>query len=99
MKRIIFSGLPLILFASWMYYVNRSNELMNVGKYSLTEYPNCNPCILELKTNNLYEVKDDEKVVEVGKWRYDSGGDFWIVELVEHGQLGSGKLTYSDKVE
>ena len=98
-KRIIFSALPLILWASWMYYVHRTNELDCVGKYILTEYPNCDSCILELKSDNFYQVTSNEIVIEKGEWNYDSGGDYWIVEIGKHGQLGSGKFKYSDELE
>jgi hypothetical protein len=38
-----------------------------------------------------------QKDVEQGRWKYSSGADYWIVDIGESGQLGSGKYRYDDR--
>jgi len=94
---MLISLAPLILYGYWQYSGHRQLELENVGKYKLTNYPNCDSCILELKPDNHYYIFDKEKIIEKGKWGYRSGGDYWIVDIGENGQLGAGNYNYQFK--
>ena len=97
-KMMLLAALPLIIWTSYRYYSHRAAQPNYVGKYLLTEYPKCASCILELRGDNFYQVIENERVIEEGEWSYDSGGDYWIVEIGEHGQLGTGDFKYSEKV-
>ena len=86
--------LPLIILVYTNYTTFREKELKYVGSYSLTDYPNCSSCILILYKNNSYEVKNEGKNVEEGEWKYRTGSDYWIIDIGEFGQLGSGIYQY-----
>ncbi|SDK45344.1 hypothetical protein SAMN05421823_102769 [Catalinimonas alkaloidigena] len=89
--------IPITLF-SYIQYINQRNaELEYVGVYYLTEYPNCDTCVLNLNSDNAYTVIFDDRTLEQGKWKYSSGGDYWIVDIGKNGQLGSGKYKYNDR--
>jgi hypothetical protein len=89
------TSIPLIIFAYFQYQNNKQAELKYVGIYYLTEYPNCQYCTLRLNVNNTYIVSKGDIDLENGKWNYRSGGDYWIVDLGDYGQLGSGKYRYT----
>lgn len=88
------AAIPLILFSYFQYQNNRQAELKYVGIYYLTNYLNCKSCTLKLNTDNTYIVSKDSTDLENGKWNYRSGGDYWIVDIGENGQLGTGKFEY-----
>ncbi len=94
---LVLSFLPLALFAYSQYSNYREAELEYVGKYYLTEYPNCDSCVLHLKRANSYSVTLNGNELEHGYWKYRSGGDYWIVDIGEYGQLGTGKYKYHDR--
>ncbi|WP_299334064.1 hypothetical protein [uncultured Psychroserpens sp.] len=96
-KRLIYlliSLLPVSLFAYHQHSEHRQQELKYVGVYYLTTYPSCNSCTLHLNKDNTYEVHRDSTKIEHGNWSYRSGSDYWIVDIGESGQLGSGNYTY-----
>ena len=43
---LVIASLPLALFAYSQYSNQREAELKYVAKYYLTEYPNCDSCVL-----------------------------------------------------
>ena len=72
-----------------------NSQKRQVGLYFLTNYPNCDNCILELKEDLTYTVKQNEKILETSNWHYESGGDYWITYLDnDRHQLGSGDYRY-----
>ena len=81
-------------------YIDYSNhveaELNYVGTYNLTEYPNYDFCILILNKDNTYSISSQNNIIERGKWKYRSGGDYWIVDIGKNGQLGAGNYKYKD---
>ncbi len=81
------------------YTTNKANykaaQLAHVGTYELTNYPDCDSCILALKEDNTYTVTDKTKKIESGDWHYDFGADYFIVYLNnERDQLGVGRFRY-----
>jgi hypothetical protein len=92
----IISAIPLILYGYFQYASHHTAESEYIGIYELTEYPKCDSCKLELMTNNQYIVRNRQKIIEKGKWRYRSGGDYWIVDIGEAGQLGTGRYNYKE---
>lgn len=86
--------IPLTVFSYNQYSNHKDAEIKFVGFYYLTEYPDCNPCKLNLKENNTFTVYNGKEEIERGKWKYRSGGDYWIVDIGKYGQLGSGKYKY-----
>jgi len=97
----VYGVLALISVVSLLYFSRvqkknrRANEEANVGKYHLSNYPNCPSCNVILKEDNTFEIVDSMKVLEKGDWSYESGGDFWIVYLDKRkDQLGSGIYKY-----
>ena len=67
----LISATPLIIYGFAQYTSHRNAELEYVGIYTLTEYPNCDSCRLELMSINHYIVADrQKKIIENGKWRY-----------------------------
>ncbi len=86
-----------LIFKYYSYETNlyKKNQLTQVGFYYLTNYPNCNSCILELKENQTYEVRNQGKIVEQSNWHYKVGGDYFILYLDnDNHQLGSGDYIY-----
>ena len=76
---------------------HRKLEVLYVGKYMLTEYPNCSPCILMLDANSTYKVVEKGAVKEEGEWHLETGDDYFILYLDhKNHRLGSGKFAYSD---
>ncbi len=94
---LIISTILLILYGYAQYSSHRKAELDYVGIYQLTEYPDCDSCILELMSDNYYIVREKQNIIEKGRWKYKSGGDYWIVYLGEFGQLGTGKFRYEKR--
>lgn len=66
-----------------------------LGTYELEQYPGCHPCSLELQENNIFVVKSNNVIKEIGQWHYESGQDYWITYLNEHDQLGFGSYKYT----
>ena len=85
---------PLSFAVYEEYTEHLKEQLQHVGRYYLTEYPNCDSCILFLKSNLSYSVFKYESEIEQGKWRFRSGSDYFIVDIGEHGRLGTGNYTY-----
>lgn len=96
---LVVAFIPLIFFGSFQYKNKRDFELKYVGIYFLTEYPNCDSCLLILTKDNSYSVTKNGTKIETGHWNYRGGGDFWIVDIGKNGQLGSGKFKYRDKTK
>lgn len=94
---LLFFGVLLTSFAYSQYANHRNAELEKVGTYHLTQYPNCPDCILILKENNSYEIMDRQNILDQGNWEYKSGGDYWITEIGETGQLGNDIYSYDEK--
>ena len=88
---IAISAIPLAWVAFNNYFDHRSELVRYVGVYELDDYHNCKKCILDLKADNTYTVFEEEKTREEGKWVY-RGGEFPIVEIGKHGQLGDGEF-------
>jgi hypothetical protein len=86
-----------LCFAGNNYQNHKNAEAEYVGIYTLTSYPNCAACRLYIEPDNYYEVRESRTVKERGEWRYESGGDYWIVYVNEDEQLGVGNYSYSDK--
>nr|WP_288836388.1 hypothetical protein [uncultured Flavobacterium sp.] len=86
------------LFFAYKYFSDEAyqkSQLSQVGLYHLTNYPNCDDCILQLKEDMTYEVKNRDKIIERSDWHYESGGDYWITWLDnDRYQLGFGKYSY-----
>jgi hypothetical protein len=73
----------------------KNSQLHQVGIYYLTNFPNCDDCILELKEDMTYQVRSKNKVIENSNWHFESGGDYWITYLDnDRSQLGSGDYAY-----
>jgi len=86
----------LIFFAIHMKNVKRSNDLSIVGTYNLTQYPNCINCKAVLDENYTFTITNGIKVFEKGIWRYEVGGDYFVIYLNKNGdQLGSGDYKYN----
>ncbi|UYZ62318.1 hypothetical protein [Hymenobacter weizhouensis] len=85
----------LILFGGSQYYNHQIAAKEYIGVYSLSAYPNCPTCQLYLKADNYYEVRQEQIIKERGPWRYESGGDYWIVYINTQEQLGSGPFQYT----
>ncbi len=96
---MLISSIPFTFFIYTQYNSQKESELNYVGIYNLIEYPNCNDCKLILNRNNTFTVTSNKKQFEKGKWRFRTGSDYWIVDIGEYGQLGSGKFKYSKKNE
>ena len=94
---LIIALIPLTLFSYSQYINHRTSELEEVGVYHLTQYPNCESCLLELKEDNSYSVSKADKIIENGKWHNESGGDYWITYIGESGQLGNDIYRYNKK--
>ena len=87
----LFSYFLFFSFRSHLNDLYLDNQRDQVGIYYLTNYPDCDNCILELKEDHTYEVRDDYKILEQSDWHYESGGDYWITYLDnDNHQLGSG---------
>ena len=95
---LVFSTLPLLLFSYSQFNSHRNSELEYVGKYQLDTGSICDGGVIELKSDNTFIIMCDEKILESGKWNYREGSDYWIVDIGEHGQLGSGNYKYSLKM-
>ncbi|MDF7814483.1 hypothetical protein [Hymenobacter sp. YC55] len=96
---LIRSSIGAILFTCFAgnnYRNQQSAETGKVGVYQLSAYPGCSSCLLELKPDNYYEVRQGQMIKERGPWRYESGGDYWIVYLNKDDQLGTGKYHYQN---
>lgn len=73
----------------------QQSQLNHVGFYYLIQYPNCDSCILELKEDMTYEIRNKGRIIEKSNWHYESGGDYWITWLDnDKKQLGSGDYAY-----
>ncbi|MES2662385.1 MAG: hypothetical protein V4629_03685 [Pseudomonadota bacterium] len=91
----LFLGFLLFSFKSCQSDNYKENQLSQVGLYYLTDYPNCDSCIIELKENQTYEVTKHGQIIERSDWHYEVGGDYWITYLDNNNyQLGSGKFAY-----
>lgn len=89
----------VFLLFKFKFYSNdvyKKNQLSKVGVYYLTNYPDCDSCVLELKENQKYVVINNGRVVEQSNWHYKVGGDYFIVYLDnDKHQLGSGDYAYT----
>jgi len=94
---LIILSVPIIMFRYKQVSNHRQAELQYVGTYYLTDYQNCKSCVLKLRDDNTYSVLNGKEETENGAWKYLSGGDFWIVEIGKHGQLGTGEYNYNRK--
>ena len=91
----LFFGFLLIGFKSCQSNNYKNNQLNQVGLYYLTDYPNCDSCVIELKENQTYEVRTYGEIVEQSNWHYEVGGDYFITYLDnDNYQLGVGKFVY-----
>lgn len=82
-------------FNSWLKERYEKGQLDHVGIYYLTDYPNCDHCILELKEDKTYQVSNNDTVLEKSNWHFESGGDYWITYLDnDRSQLGGGQYAY-----
>ena len=91
-------GLFVFLIAKYSSHnkeVYRDWQLQHVGIYYLTDHPDCDSCVLELKEDMTYEVRSGNKVIEKSNWHFESGGDYWITYLDhDRHQLGAGDYAY-----
>lgn len=99
LKWMLILLIPFLFFYGYGKVTELKEGLERTGSYSLTEYPNCPNCLLELKSTFRYEVRNDEKIIELGKWKYRRGGDYWITYIGKNGQLGAGKYKYDSRKE
>jgi hypothetical protein len=82
-------------FRSFRAEAYRYSQLDQIGVYYLTNYPGCEDCILELKEDMTYDVRNKGKILETSDWHYESGGDYWITYLdFDRHQLGSGDYAF-----
>ena len=105
-RKIIHLIISIILVSVFFFFLwcikegQREQQLEYVGSYHLKHYPNCKYCILTLKEGNTYEVKNGSKILEVGDWHYDSGGDAFIVYMnKDKDRLGDGRFEYLDSTK
>ena len=76
---------------------HRRIEVNYVGRYTLKDYPDCKKCLLNLNSNNEYQVLNNGVIEERGDWHLESGDDYFIVFLDHNNhRLGSGKFAYSE---
>lgn len=99
LRYLFFTSIPLMLLVIFDITNHKNEELGYVGVYYLTEYPDCTSCQLELKENNTYTITKGDREIESGSWNYRSGSDYWIVDIGEFGQLGTGNYAYYHKKE
>lgn len=91
----LFFTFLLFNFKSYESDNYKKNQLSQVGFYYLTNYPNCDSCVLELKENQMYQVTKRGQIIEQSNWHYEVGGDYFIVYLDnDKHQLGSGDFVY-----
>lgn len=103
-KNKIWTGLAGLFFTFLLFSYKscltdgyKKNQLMHVGLYYLTNYPNCDSCVLELKENQKYEVTKQGQIIEQSNWHYEVGGDYFIVYLDSNKhQLGSGDYSFKE---
>jgi len=89
--------LTVLFHMAWRYEGERRSGLIYVGEYLLTDYPNCDSCILILTKDNCYKVLNKKITIETGDWHYDDCCDAFIVYMNNKGdQLGSGKFLYKE---
>ena len=93
---ICFVCIILFLFSEHNAKINyNQSQLEHVGTYYLIDYPNCDSCTVVLKKNNMYDVMQENKVVESGNWHFKSGGDYLIVYMNDDkDQLGAGRFQF-----
>ena len=93
---VILFCLLLFRYNSYLKDSYKKKQLDQVGTYYLTNYPNCDSCILVLKEDMTYEIKSKSKTVERSNWHYESGGDYFITYLDnDRHQLGAGDYSYN----
>jgi hypothetical protein len=88
------SGTVLVLLVSFHYSDRQRTEEEYVGTYSLSAYPHCPTCVLQLRPDRRFEIRQGSIVKEQGRWHYESGGDYFIVYINENEQLGHGNYAY-----
>lgn len=91
---LLLCSAPLLAFSYQHYNKHRQAELKYVGEYKLTNYLDCEACILVLYEDNTYTVYNKVYVVEFGEWKFRGGGDYFMVDIGKKEQLGSGKFKY-----
>lgn len=85
----------LYAYSSYLSESYKKAQIDKVGIYYLTNYPDCENCILELKEDMTYEVRNNGNVIKKSDWHYESGGDYFITYLDnDKHQLGSGDYAY-----
>jgi len=93
---LLFVGI-LMIFSVSQGANQRYWEKKYVGSYNLMNYPDCSSCILYLYEDNTFEVKNALIVREKGNWRYEFGGDYFIVYMNDgKEQLGSEKFKFNE---
>ena len=105
-RKIIYLIISIILVSVFFFFLwcikegHREQQLEHVGSYHLKHYPNCKYCTLTLKEGYTYEVKDSLKILEVGDWHYETGGDAFIVYMnKDKDRLGDGRFEYLDSTK
>ena len=92
---VLFFVFLIFKFKSYLADSYKESQRSHVGLYYLTNYPNCDSCILELKENKSYEIKKQGTIIEYSDWNYEVGGDYFILYLDSNKhQLGSGDYSY-----
>lgn len=81
---MIVCGILILYIAVFSFFQLRKTsgmEIQHVGEYKLTNYPNCNDCNMELLDDNTYTIKNSGKLIESGKWKLETGDDYYVIEL------------------
>lgn len=92
---LLVSIIPITIVSYNDYSKYKKEKLRYVGSYSLTEYTNCEFCILKLNEDSSYSVSSStNNIIESGNWKYSRIGDYWIVSIGKEGQLGVRNYKY-----
>lgn len=66
----------------------------HLGTYYLVSYPKCSTCVLVLKDDNTFEVKQQNRILEKGAWDLKFNYNFCMNN--DGDQLGTGRFQYYD---
>lgn len=88
------------IYAYWLTTKNnwkKDIEKNYIGNYTLTKYKNCIDCTIELRSDNSYQIFDQNKSYENGTWKYFDDGDISFIEFSNGGQFGFNEYEYRQK--
>lgn len=90
---LVLSLIPLLTKIRSDYIEYKERSYRHPGQYVLKAYPDCEPCLLNIKSDNTYFINTDSDIIEQGTWSYKNG-DQNIILLEDNKELGLGKYAY-----